>query len=413
MTIDTLRKIRFERQHYGEKTVLLGITGSGKSYGARVLIEEGLDQGVTFVVIDPQSAYDNLPRMEYVEAKDIRDPAALGKLVAMTNRNIVIRTKKMTLSEQNRFMKEFFGEYKKFQQKGIKTVVIDEAHKFIPQYDKTPSKETVLSLIQENRSDGLGIIIVSQMPARIDKTAIKQSSNKFIGFMDEMNDIKAVRGFLTGQHKDTIFRNFKTGEFYTKISQKEAVIIKFRKAKTEHSGDSPTNLLSENTTLFNTHLNGLKKNRILMNNERGVANMTDASDVLPSKATAMQLAGLGVKISLGMGIAALSSRLVSRVLPNFKLGPISSRTIVGAGSTVVLYLGHRLAASKNFDKVADVLKYAAAGSAAFTLGSIIADAIQFSGVQIPLLNTAVAMSTGVSPPAEEEGPGVDLNTALA
>ncbi|MBV6340359.1 ATP-binding protein [Candidatus Magnetobacterium casense] len=409
MSIDTKKQVDFSLDHFGEKSVVLGITGSGKSYGTRVLIEEGLEQGVRFVIIDPQLAYENLAGMEYINAEEIRDPSALGRLIAMTNRNIVIRMKKLSIIEQNKFLKDFFTTYKKYQQKGIKCVVIDEAHKFIPQYERSTAKETILGLIQENRSDGLGVIIVSQMPARVDKAAIKQASNKFVGFMDEMNDIKAVKGFLVGKEDESIFRKLKTGEFYTKISGGDAAgVMKFRKAKTQHSGDSPKNLLSENTPVFNEHLKTLKKFKL-----RGESHMADGivSETLPSKATTMHLVGLGVKISLGMGVAALASNLVGRVVPNFKLGPISSRSIVGAGTTIVLYLGHRLAASKNFDKVADVLKYAAAGSAAFTLGSIVVDVMAATGISNRLLGTAVQMSTGVAP-AQEEANAPDLNTAF-
>ena len=136
------------------------------------------------------------------------------------------------------------------------------------------------------------------------------------------------------------------------------------------------------------------------------------SDVkLPSKATMLDLAGLGMKVSLGMGVGALSSALVSRAVPKFSLGPISSRTMVGAGSTIVLYMGHRFASAKDFGKVADVLKFASAGSCAFTLGSLVADGLAFFNVQSPLLNTAVAVSTGVSPDKVADSPDVD--TAFA
>jgi len=413
MTIDTKNKIAFTKEHYGEKSVVMGITGSGKSYGARVLVEEGLEQGVKFVIIDPQGAYDNLNNVEYVNAKDVNDIGALGALVAMTNRNIVIRIKELNEKEQNNFLKEFFTEYTKRQQKGIKCIVIDEVHKFLPQTDKTASKSIIRGMIQENRSDGLGIILVSQMPARIDKTAVKQSSNKFIGYMDEMNDIKAVRGFLVGDYKDDIFRKLETGNFYCKISNQEATIFKFRKAKTKHSGDSPTNLLSENTTLFNEHYKDLKKFRSKDSKSRGENKMTEKELTLPSKGTVVSLAGLGVKISLGMGVAAMSSRLVTRFVPNFSLGPVSSRTIVSASSTVVLFMGHRLAASRNLDKVADVLKYASAGAAAFTMGSVLADAIAAAGVQSPLLNTTVQMTTGVQQTTENAEASPDLDTAFA
>ena len=101
--IDKNKKVDFPVERYGEKTIIMGRTGSGKSYGTRVLIEEGLKKKVVFVIIDPQGAYKNLKGFEYINAKDISNAEGLGILIAQTNKNIVIETKTLSITEQNKF----------------------------------------------------------------------------------------------------------------------------------------------------------------------------------------------------------------------------------------------------------------------------------------------------------------------
>ena len=63
--------------------------------------------------------------------------------------------------------------------------------------------------------------------------------------------------------------------------------------------------------------------------------------------------------------------------------------------------------------VTDILKYSAAGSAAFTLGSFAFDIMDTMNIQMPgIVNVALATATGVKPSASKEA-GVDLNTEFA
>jgi len=72
MSVTTKNEVDPESTFYGDKTILVAKTGYGKSYTARVLIEEGVKKGNTFIVIDPQDAYKNIPDFEYIDAADVK-----------------------------------------------------------------------------------------------------------------------------------------------------------------------------------------------------------------------------------------------------------------------------------------------------------------------------------------------------
>ncbi len=61
------KTINLEKEFFGEKTIILAKSGYGKSYTARVFIEEGRKLGNSFIVFDPQDAYLNLPDFAYID----------------------------------------------------------------------------------------------------------------------------------------------------------------------------------------------------------------------------------------------------------------------------------------------------------------------------------------------------------
>ena len=71
--------------------------------------------------------------------------------------------------------------YKQNIRKGIQTLVIDEIHKYAPEKEKTISKDSIRGLFQESRSDGLGIIGITQRPQRLDKTCLGQAEHLGVG----------------------------------------------------------------------------------------------------------------------------------------------------------------------------------------------------------------------------------------
>lgn len=408
-------KTELDTKFYGEKSVVISKSGGGKSYTVRVIIEDGLKKGVTFVVIDPQDAYLNLPDFDYIEAEKITNAKAFGQLVAVSNPNIVISVKRMTPNKQNEFLNDFLREYRRHAKKGIKTVVIDELHKFAPEGVGTMSKDVIRGMCQEDRSDGTGFIGVSQRVARIDKTILSQANNIFIGNLYSKADCQAVEGYLSDKKEIEKIKKLEIGHFYL-IGLKDGEIVKIRKAETEHSGNAPQNLLNANKALYDQYVGKLYKGKrpssqvSTEKQPQGDEKMNaNVNNIVPSVSTIQELAGKGMKMSLGLAASGLVGAYASRIKSPIPF--VSSRTLASGITTVVLYAGH-----KNIPNAMakDVLGYAAAGSAVYTIGSALMDVLMAAKVKVPpIVSGIIQTATGVPPIVVEGNAGVDLNTAMA
>lgn len=406
--------LELQTEHYGQKWCILGKSGSGKSYTARVVIEEGIKLGVTFTVIDPQAAYDNLQGFYYIDARKVKDAKQLGQLLAGTAKNVVIQTKGMTITEQAKFVKLLLEGYRTVNRKGIRTIVIDEAHKFAPEYDKADSKEEIRAMSQENRSDGLGFIAVEQRSQRLDKTVLSQADHIVLHRLTAKRDLMAVEGYLDNPKEELpVIKKLETGHAYINGFTDEPIVIKVRKADTEHSGSAPKTLLTEDNEGFNTHIRKIYRGRRKME-DISTAN-EPLNKVVPSIDGFMDLVAAGAKMSLGLGAASFAGMYASRI-PS-KLPVVSSRTVAGALTTIAVYAGYR---NIKHAQVKDVLKYASAGAAVSTAGSLVYDVMAALNVQPPaIVGVAINTMTGVSPvsqgmQADTAGSGdADTNTAFA
>lgn len=378
---------------FGKKTVILGKSGSGKSYTARVLIEEGRELGVPFIVIDPQNAYGNLPDFDYVMAKDIKEADEFGKIVAMTNPNVVIRMNGLTPAEQNIWVNAFLQQYLKHQQKGIHTLVMDEAHKFAPEIKGTESKDIVLGMNQENRSDGLGLITIEQRPARLSKTVISQADIIFIHKLTSYADLNAIKGYLDEPDKELkIVKGLQTGQAYIVGINEQGDVHKIRKSKSEHTGDSPKVLLTSQSNIFKESISKLKKRGAKMAENVSTAN-EPVNKVIPSIGGFMDLAQMGMKMSVGAASAGVVGNLVGRYAPSLPF--VSGRTVGAGATTVAMYALYRNVGNA---AVKDFLKYGTAGSAAYTLGSVAWDVVSAMNINVPpMVGNVMMMATGAGP----------------
>lgn len=412
MAITTDKKVNPSSEFYGEKTILVAKTGYGKSYTARVIIEEGLKKGNTFIIIDPQDAYHNITAFEYIEAENIKSVKGLGILLSQSNKNVVILTKRLTLEAQNKFLAVFLRAYKQHIRRGIQTLVIDEIHKFAPEGQSTDSKDDVRGLFQESRSDGLGIIGITQRPQRLDKTCLAQAENLAVGRVTAFRDKESIKTYLDKPEDADKLGKLEKGEFFFfGFGFEEPVIAKVRKAETEHSGNSPKNLLNEDTILYNKHASQYVLTK------QGNNKMTDkistsgepVNKVIPSMSGMKDLSGLGMKVALGSASTGIVGTLVASRFRS-PIPVVSSRTLGSLATTITLYAGYRNIKQDTFK---DVLKYASAGSMAFTVGSAIFDIVAVSNIRLPNMVTfGIATATGVQPMAVE-GRQPDTNTAFA
>jgi len=407
--------IKLDKKFYGQKTTIFAQSGYGKSYAARVIIEEAKEVGVSILILDPQDAYLNLPDFEYINAEDVKNIANLGVLLARTNRNTVIRLRKLSDEMQPVFVNKILASYRKVARKGIQTIIIDEAHKFAPETQKTASKDIVRGMFQEDRSYGIGAIAITQRLARMDKTILSQSNNLMLGRVSSSVDKKAMGDYLSDKSEVDKIKELEVGDFYlVGFGNKEPVVVKVRKAKTEHSGNSPENVLDERKEIFRAYKGKIVKNN--NKNSKGV-NMDDIdtkneplNKLVPSASGFSDLAMKGAKMGIGAAVGGVAGAMLGSRFAS-PIPVVSSRTLGSGLTTVALYAGYRNVGNSTLK---EILEYGAAGSAAFTLGSLTADVLGVMNVQIPSpIMGIVGAATGIVSDRASEDSAVDLDTKFA
>ena len=409
------KSIKLENGFFGETSIIMAKRGYGKSYTARVMVEEGRKLGVSFVIIDPQEAYLNLKDFSYIRVEKVKSAKTMALVIAASHKNVVIEMKGLSISDQQKFVKTFLEEFKLNLQKGIQTIVIDEMHKYCPEGEKTDSKEIIRGMYQENRSDGLGIIGISQRPQRIDKTCISQADNLCIGRVTSFRDKEAVKNYIDNPEDLDKIKSLNKGEFYfCGFDLEEPIVEQVRKSESEHSGGSPNHLLNEDNSLYQQNVNKFYKE-----NKKMTENIPEGKGtlgkVIPTREGFMNLAALGAKMSLGLAAGGLVGSYVGSRFAS-PIPVISSRTLGAGASTVVLYTGYRMLPD---GVTRDVAKYATAGSTVFTAGSLLGDLLVASKIAVPnVVNFAIGVSTGAAVPVQKQanaegGSDVDLNTNFA
>ncbi len=85
-------------------------------------------------------------------------------------------------------------------------LVIEEAHNFCPErnFGEKKSSKIIRTIASEGRKFGLGLCVVSQRPARVDKSVLSQCSTQIILKVTNPNDLKAVANSVEGITSESI-----------------------------------------------------------------------------------------------------------------------------------------------------------------------------------------------------------------
>src|SRR6185437_11816339 len=74
--------------------------------------------------------------------------------------------------------------------------VLDEAHLFLPAGgETTPSTSVIRELVRTARHDGIGIVLISQSPASLDKQVLLTCNTRFVFALDR-EDLRIVGGTM-------------------------------------------------------------------------------------------------------------------------------------------------------------------------------------------------------------------------
>lgn len=122
-------------------------------------------------------------------------------------------------------------------------IVVEEAHLFCPErgFLKTTSGEVLRAIASEGRKFGLGLMIVSQRPAKVDKNVLSQCSSQIIMRVTNPNDLKAITKSLEGISSDLeeeIKRLPPGVALFVSPDIPRPVMVQVRVRRTRHGGAS-------------------------------------------------------------------------------------------------------------------------------------------------------------------------------
>lgn len=77
-------------------------------------------------------------------------------------------------------------------------MIVEEAHNYCPQGTQVLSSKPLATIASEGRKFGLGLLVISQRPAKIDKNVLSQCGTQIILKVTNPNDVKAISQSIEG-----------------------------------------------------------------------------------------------------------------------------------------------------------------------------------------------------------------------
>lgn len=228
------------------KMLLQAGSGGGKSYAIRRILEQSFGE-IPHLILDTEGEFSSLrEKYDYIligKDQDITaDPktAALMALRLWEERvSAIIDLYELSPWDRTLFVKNFVDALINAPKKLWKPVllVIDEAHEYAPESDKSDSGRALHLLASKGRKRHIGAIFATQRISSLSKNIVASCKNKLIGYASETNDVKRAAfelGF-TPQEARTL-RDLDPGEFYAfgPALTKEVTKIKIGSVKTSH-----------------------------------------------------------------------------------------------------------------------------------------------------------------------------------
>ncbi|MDF1557199.1 MAG: DUF87 domain-containing protein [ANME-2 cluster archaeon] len=141
-------------------------------------------------------------------------------------------------------------------------LVVEEAHNFCPErgFDKTQSTEILRTIASEGRKFGLGMMVISQRPARVDKNVLSQCNTQIIMKMTNPNDLKAISKGLEGissEVEEELKRLPPGVGMLVSNDIEQPVLVDIRVRKSKHGGESVN--IAKSTGQQKTSPKGVKR----------------------------------------------------------------------------------------------------------------------------------------------------------
>lgn len=237
----------------GHSIALLGITGSGKTNTAAVLIEELLGHGLPMTIVDIEGEYWGLKQQydlliagksEHAELLIGSENAAqLAEVSVQRGISIILDLSDYTQEETYDFLVAYFKRLWEIASKNKSPyqIILEEAHEWVPQGMNTPLKQLLTRIALRGRKRGLGIILMSQRSAKVEKDVLTQASLLFLHRVVHPIDMKVYKDLipLPGAQVEEMVGGLQPGQAVV-LSQHIPQVAQIRLRHTFHAGITPT-----------------------------------------------------------------------------------------------------------------------------------------------------------------------------
>ncbi len=121
-------------------------------------------------------------------------------------------------------------------------MVIEEAHNFCPErgFGEVASSRIIRTVASEGRKFGFGLCVVTQRPARIDKSVLSQCNTQIILKVTNPNDLKAitdsVEGVSAGMKEE--IKDLPVGAAMIVGATEHPLVVDVRVRRTQHGGEN-------------------------------------------------------------------------------------------------------------------------------------------------------------------------------
>ncbi|MFW6450098.1 MAG: ATP-binding protein [Nanoarchaeota archaeon] len=121
-------------------------------------------------------------------------------------------------------------------------LVVEEAHNFVPEkgFSDAKSSKVIKNIASEGRKFGLGMCVVTQRPAIVQKTVLSQCNTQLILKVTNPNDLKAVSASVEGLTTETEneIRNLPIGTSLVTGIVDKPLFVNIRPRKSRHGGEA-------------------------------------------------------------------------------------------------------------------------------------------------------------------------------
>ncbi|MBI2078250.1 MAG: DUF87 domain-containing protein [Euryarchaeota archaeon] len=126
--------------------------------------------------------------------------------------------------------------------------VVEECHNYCPQQGSAISGPVLRTIASEGRKFGMGLLVVSQRPAKVDKNVLSQCNTQIIMKVTNPNDLKAITASVEGLTTDTADEIQRLDIGVAMVASPglaQPILVEVRTRQTRHGGRSVDVLQNE------------------------------------------------------------------------------------------------------------------------------------------------------------------------